>query len=210
MANLKKILITPYFGTFPEWMDKFEVPKGYDWFLDTDLDAFKKRVKDKLGIDYPGTYGSGKVWDYRCALGLLYEEEIKGFDFWGTVDFDVVFGDVNKFFPDEELTKLDIWSNHDSYVCGFWSLYRNCKDVNELFMKYPFWEDKLSTPDCLGWVEQQYSKLLEQSGLRYKYSMFQGDPYHPPFNLKKEDGKLYQDGVEIAMLHFRRDKKWPL
>jgi hypothetical protein len=210
ISKFKKILITPYFGDFPEWMNKFEPPKGYDWLLDTDLESFKKRVKDKLGIEYPGTYGSGKVWDYRCALGLLYEEEIKGFDFWGTMDFDVVFGDVDNWFTDEILNGVDVWSNHDSYVCGFWSLYRNCKEVNELFKQCPIWMQYMDMPEPTGWVEGRYSIILEQSGLRYKYSMFQGDPYHPPFNLKKENGKLYQDGEEVAMLHFRRSKKFPL
>ena len=211
MVTITKILITPYFGKLPEWMDKFEPPKGYTWLLDIDLEKFKHRVKEKLGIDYPGVYGSGKVWDYRCALGLLYEEEIKGYDFWATMDFDVVFGDVNKFFPDEELEKLDIWSNHDTYVCGFFSLYRNTPNVNRLFLDCRGWTDYLFRPEPNGWVEKEFSRTLELSGLRYKYSGdLQGNPYNPPFNLKKEDGKLFQDGVEIPMLHFRRSKKWPL
>lgn len=211
MAGLKKMLLCPFFGALPTWWDKFEFPKGYDYRVDNNFEGFKKRVKSKLGIDYPGEYGSGKVWDYRCALGLLYEEEIKEFDYWGTMDFDVVVGDVNKFFPDEEISKWDIWSNHGTYVCGFWTLYRNCKEVNQLFLKYPFWEDKMLQPEPCGWVEKEYSRLLEVSGLRYKYSDdLQGDPYNPPFNLKKENGKLFQDGVEVPMLHFRRLKQWPL
>ena len=210
MSKLKRILICPYFGDLPEWWDKYEWPEGYDYILDTDLEGFKKRVRDKLGIDYPGVYGSGKVWDYRCALGLLYEEEIKGFDYWGTCDFDVVFGDVDKWFPDEELSQLDIWSNHDTYVCGCWSLYRNNPIVNRLFSWDEHWKDYMTLPTPNGWVEKSYSRLVEGSGLKYKYSFFQGDPYNPPFNLKKEDGKLFQDGVEIPMLHFRRSKIYPL
>jgi len=233
MSALKKILITPYFGKFPEWMDKFLPPDGYSWLLDTNLESFKQRVKDKLGIDYPGSWGESKIWDYRCALGLLYEEEIKWFGYWGTMDFDIVFGDVNKFFPDEELKELDVWSNHDTYVAGFWSLYRNCKEVNELFLKHPQWKEILENPTAIGWVEDKYSRLLEESGLRYKYSGdLQGDPYRPPFKLKKENDKLSQlitigngtlgvsgrtkfyyepaEWFEIPMLHFRRSKIWPL
>ena len=211
MSKLKRILICPFFGDFPHWWDKFEWPEGYDYILDTDLEGFKKRVRDKLSIEFPGKWGESKVWDYRCALGLLYEEEIKGYDFWATCDFDVVFGDVNKFFPDEEIMKWDIWSNHDTYVAGFWCLYRNCKEVNELFMNHIDWEKFLGDENALGWVEKEYSRLLEESGLNYKYSGdLQGDPYHPPFNLKKIDGKLFQDGIEIPCLHFRRSKIWPL
>ena len=223
MASLKRIIITPYFGDFPEWWDKFEPPKGYEWLLDTDLDSFKKRVKEKLGIDFPCEWGGTKIWDYRSALGYLYEEEINGWDYWATMDFDVVFGDVNKFFPDEELRKWGVWSNHNSYVAGFWSLYRNRKEVNELFMEFQHWKDYLSNPEINGWVENDYSRLLERSGLKYKYSEnLQGDPYNPPFTLVKEkDGKLIQihkqspkhregDIEEVPMLHFRRHKVWPL
>jgi LmbE family N-acetylglucosaminyl deacetylase len=207
----KKVMITPYFGQLPEWFDKFQVPNGYDWLLDTNIESFKARVKNKLGIDYPGEIGTGKVWDYRPALGLLYEDEIKhyNFDFWGHCDLDMVFGDVNKWFDDETMSNLDIWSNHHEYICGPWTLYRNSERVNKLFMEYPEWKEKLLTPEPSGWVENEYSRLVERS-VRYKYSFFQGDPYHPPFNLTKVDGKLFQDGNEIAMLHFRHDKRYPL
>lgn len=206
----RKVLITPYFGQFPEWMDKFRVPQGYTWIVDGSIESFRRRVKEKLGIDYPGEIGNGKVWDYRAALGLLYEDEIKNFDFWGHCDFDMVFGDVDKWFDDESLSKLDVWSNHHSYVCGPWTLYRNTKEVNELFMQSPVWKEKMSSPIVSGWVEQEFSRTLERSGLRYKYSFHQGNPT-PPFNLTKVDGKLlFQNGEEIAMLHFRHDKRWPL
>ena len=217
MANLKKIFITPYFGEFPEWMDKYrqhfeEVlrPQGYDWLLDTHLEGFKKRVKDKLGFDYPGLPGTGKVWDYRGALGYLYEDEIKGYDFWGHTDFDVVYGDVNKWVTDEFLAELDVHSNHDTYVNGCWSLYRNTKEVNELFMQADHWDHYLRFKIANGWVEGEFSRVLERSGLRYKYTFWQGNPYTTAPDLSFRDGKLYQDGEEIMMFHFRRSKRWPI
>jgi hypothetical protein len=210
MASLKKILVTPFFGPFPEWMDKFDPPIGYDWLLDTDLEAFKKRVKRILGIDYPGVYGSGKVWDYRCVLGLLYAEEIKDYDFWGTMDLDCVFGDMNKFYPDEMIEQYDVISGHDSYVAGCFSLYRNSKQVNELFKQCPIWKGYMTEPDAIGWVEQEYSRILENSGLRYKYTFEQGNPWvKGKPNIKKENGRLFQDDKEIALYHFRHFKHWP-
>lgn len=213
---IKKILITPYFGDLPEWFDKYKTHfeetlrlAGYDWILDIDLEGFKKRVKEKLGIDYPGLPGTGKVWDYRGALGFLYQEEIAGYDFWGVTDFDCVYGDVNKWFTDEILNELDVWSNHGTYVNGPWTLFRNCKEVNELFLKCNWrYYMEYSTPN--GWIEGAYSRQLEQSGLRYKYSFYQGNPYTETPNLKFEDGKLFQDGIEIPTFHFRRSKKWPI
>lgn len=208
-SKIKKLLIIPYFGPLPEWMDKYQKPEGYDVFIDQDLEGFKKQVKDVLGIDCPIEPGTGKVWDYRAALGLLYKKELAGYDFWGHTDLDCVYGDVNKFVTDEFLSNLDVHSNHATYVCGCWSLYRNIPQVNELFMLHPNWQQFMRNPRVYGWVEDEYSRLLEASGLRYKYTFWQGDPYNEKPNLIKTNGKLYQDGEEIMMFHFRRSKQWP-
>lgn len=214
MATLKKVLIAPFFGPLPEWFNKFEIPKDYHIIIDTDIEDFKLRVKKKLGIEYPGTYGNPKVWDYRCALGLLYEDDIKGYDWWGTCDFDVVFGRVDKFVPDSWLNKLAVYSGHNKYVAGCFSLYRNVPEVNNLFKQYPEWKEKMIYPDPNAWVEKEFSKTLEQSGLPYEYDWCQGNPYLSRPNLKKEDGKLFQvmpDGwEEICFYHFRHSKRWPL
>lgn len=207
-------MITPYFGDFPPWMNKYEPPKGYAWLLDTDLEKFKKRVKDKLGIDYPGLPNTGKVWDYRPCLGLLYEEEIKQYEFWGHTDFDCIYGDVSNWVTDEFLYGLDVHSNHSTYVNGCWSLYRNDGEVNNLFWRYPDWREKLIHSSSNGWVENEFSRTLEKSYLRYQYTFWQGDPYTTKPYLKKYGNNLYQNingkWEEIMMFHFRRSKIWPL
>ena len=218
---LRKILITPYFGPFPPWMDLWLAdfnrtmrPQGYDLLLDTDLPLFKERVKEKLGIQCPIERGSPKVWDYRCALGLLYEDEIKDYDFWGHVDFDMVFGDVNKFLPDSMLSELEVYSGHNEYVCGCFSLYRNTHVVNSLFQTSAGWKAQMITPEPNGWVEQGFSRTLEQSRLRYKYDFCQGNPWDKSPVLQKQDNNLYQIinkvWTPIMFFHFRHSKRWPL
>jgi hypothetical protein len=209
-SKFKKVFIMPYFGNLPEWFDKYEVPNGYDFLLDTDINAFRERVRQKLGIDYTGVWGSPKPWDFRCALGLLYEDEIKKYDWWFHTDLDVVFGDVDKWITDDFLEDLAIHSNHHSYINGCWSGYRNTPEINNLFRAYPNWKEKMSGNEPNGWIEQEYSRLVENSGFNYKYTFHQGWPYTTTPNLFKKDGKLYQDGEEIMMFHFRRSKKWPL
>ncbi len=208
-SKIKKLLIVPFFGELPEWFDKYTPPKGYDLLLDTNLEGFKKRVKDKLGIDCEIKEGTGKVWDFRPALGILYSEQLKDYDFWGHTDLDCVYGDIDKWVTDEFLENLDVHSNHNTYVCGCWTLYRNTKEVNELF-KQTNWQDYMQGSEANGWVEDHYSRILEKSGLRYAYTFWQGDPYTTTPQLKKVDGKLYQNGEEIMMFHFRRSKKFPI
>lgn len=205
----------PFFGELPEWFDKFEAPKGYTLLLDRDLERFKKRVKDKLNIDYPGTWGNPKVWDYRPALGVLYEEEIKSYDYWGHCDLDVVWGDVDTFLPDGILSRVDVYSGHIEYVCGCFSLYRNIPEVNLLFTLSDEWQANMIGANPTGWVEYGYSRLLEKSGLKYAYTFNQGNPWDKAPELKRGDnGKLYQkimeEWREIMFFHFRHSKKWPL
>lgn len=182
---------------------------GYDILVDTDLEGFKRRVKAKLGLDYPGKPGTGKVWDYRACLGYLYEDELIGYDYWGHTDFDCVYGKIDDFMPDEELSKLDIWSNHDTYMCGAWSLYRNVPKVNQLFMKGAL-DKHLGGEEITAWVEGEFSRIVENSGLKYKYTLYQNKNFSDMSKISFDGEKLYDGEKEIMMAHFRRTKAWPL
>lgn len=222
---ISKVLLVPYFGEFPPWFDLFLTdfnrtmkPQGYDLMLEVDLPDFKERVKRKLGIDCQIVRGTGKAWDYRGSLGFLYEEEIKDYDFYGHCDFDVVWGQINKWASDEVLSELDVYSSHNEYVCGCFSLYRNHLTVNHLFESCPTWKMRMEDPVPNGWIETDFSRTLELSGLRYKYDIsIQGFPFTDKPVLKKEGDRLLQlfneknfDWREVGLFHFRRSKKWPL
>jgi len=224
MLSLKKLIICPFFGDMPNWMDKFIEnyettlkPSGYDLLIDTDLEGFKERVRKKLLIEYPGLPGTGKVWDMRCALGLLYWDELVEYDYFGHCDFDVVFGNVNAFIPDSELAKLDVYSSHDTYVCGAFSLYKNSIPVKYLFMRHPQWREFMIYPEPNAWLENQYARVLEQSGLTYKYDLsIQGNPFLNDPVLEMRGNDLFQktDDAwnEVGFFHFRRSKHkgWPI
>ena len=74
----------------------------------------------------------------------------------------------------------------------------------------------MTIPEPTGWIERPFSRTLEESGLRYKYTFWQGNPYDVSPWLKFKNGKLYQDikkdgnWEEIMTFHFKRSKKWPL
>ena len=72
---------------------------------------FKKRCKDKLGIDLPITDDNAyvkryayKIAEYKPALPLLFPEQFerrdkteKGFPFWGYSDMDLIWGNISHF-----------------------------------------------------------------------------------------------------------------
>lgn len=211
---LSKLLICPFFGNLPEfypqWRESVRTLEkyGYDVLIETDLEAFNQRCEKVLGFRSSIVAGTGKLWDYRCAFGELFEAEIADYDFWGHTDFDVVYGNPENFMPDPELEKIDIISDEKNYVGGHWTLYRNCPSVNHAFRKYPRWKEIMLDPHPSGWVEREYTQAVEALDLRIRYQFVQASRDNG--GLKLVDGNLYQHGREVMLAHFKDQKRWPL
>lgn len=217
---IRKLLICPWFGPLPEWMPLWEKNVatleryGYDVLREHDLDAFKARVNRVLQIECPIVAGEGKIHDFRCAFGLLYEEELEGYDYWGHTDLDCVYGRVGYFLPDTMLGELDIFSNHATYVSGPWSLYRNSELVNGLFTRVEDWRDYLTNPTTTGWVETAYSEVVDQAHiageLKRKYVSWQTHDLNDFSTVHYDkNGRLLEGRGEIMVAHFRRTKVYP-
>lgn len=216
---ITKLFVCPYFGDMPSWMDHYWRnarrlrAQGYDFLVDTDEEAFHERVKDRLGITCPTMVGTGKTWDFRPALGVLYEEEIRGYDFWGHTDFDCVYGRVEEWVTDAFLSDLDIHSNHHNYICGFWTLYRNQPFVNELFSLHPEWQEIMESATPYGWAETGFTEIVDtfaESGeLAREYTFWQTKNLNNYDLLHWEDGKLMEGNTEVMVAHFRRTKEYP-
>lgn len=138
--------VVPYFGTLPGdafrlWLKSCEKNPTVNWILFTDdktqynypenvavhyttFDKLRERFQSHF--DFPIVLDRGwKLCDYRPAYGEIFEEELKGFDFWGNCDIDLMFGNIRKFYTDEVLNKYD--------KVGFFGhsvLYKNTPEVN--------------------------------------------------------------------------------
>src|SRR5665811_1376568 len=117
-------ILTCWYGSYPWYFPYFIHSCSYnptiDFFIITDnhalihnkpenvkiiyktLEEIKKAASEKLGIkvniDYPY-----KLCDFKPAYGFLFPEIIKGYDFWGQSDLDVIYGDIRGFITDEML-----------------------------------------------------------------------------------------------------------
>jgi hypothetical protein len=214
---LKKLLISPFFGKLPDWFDlykeKCRVLKSYGWefLVVTDLKDFSHRIKKKLGVEPNIIEGTCKASDFRPALGLLYQDKLKGCDFWGHTDLDCVYGRLDKFITDELLSHCDIYSNDLGHMCGPMSLYRNADSINHLFTLHPDWRGILENPIHQAFDEQGISEIVNQcTDLKVEYHHFEGHDPNVTSNLSYKDGSLYDDGEEIMYFHFNRSKVWPL
>lgn len=81
--------------------------------------------KTNVKVDVKKPY---KLCDFRPAYGLIFEDYLKGYDFWGHCDIDQIFGIIGNFVDDEMLEKYDKINRN-----GHFALYKNTKKINNLF-----------------------------------------------------------------------------
>lgn len=240
----KIIILVPYFGKFPPmfeyWYKTALANSTIDFLLFTDqkieskeniktvnmsFDDMRKLIQSKFDfkINLEQPY---KLCDYRLAFGYIFEEYVRGYDFWGYSDVDMVLGDLRYMLKD----KID---NFDKYnYHGHISLYRTNSDANNLWKlieKDPRafnFKEVFSTPDSMYFDEYWggYSKSL-LLGVRVYHNMdICRDPitkeckfYDNIHGVKQQfvilwkNNKLYsvtKDGkeTEIIYAHFFRRK----
>lgn len=87
------------------------------------------RARIQSVFDFPISFETPyKLCDFKTAYGEIFAEELRGFDFWGYCDCDLVFGKIRKFLTDEILCAHDrIFSR------GHMTLIRNTLDATSLY-----------------------------------------------------------------------------
>jgi hypothetical protein len=96
----------------------------------------------KVNIPY-----SYKLCDFKPAYGFLFPEIIKGYDFWGHGDIDVVYGNIRNFMTEEILNTYDVISTRHDYITGTFCLYKNNQQMNTLFMESVNYETVFSNSE---------------------------------------------------------------
>lgn len=148
--NKKCVFILPYFGKFnnyfPLFLKSCAKNPTYNWLIFTDykdeieypsnvriinmtLKKLKQISENKLGfqIRMETPY---KLCDYKPAYGFLFEEYIKGYEYWGHCDCDLIFGNLENILTpllDKKYDKL--------FAAGHLTIYKNTKANIRRFMK---------------------------------------------------------------------------
>ena len=167
------IVIFPHFGTLPPQYNMWRASALYnpdiDFFFLTDCDVkpakniivhkttfaeFRQLVQSKF--DFPIVLDRPyKICDYRPAFAYILSEYIKGYDFWGWGDLDVVYGDIRFFITEEVLSRYKMISGY-----GHFSLYHNDEYTNTFFMKeingYVDYKDALTQQKSMYFDEYKY------------------------------------------------------
>jgi len=116
------------------------------------LPAIRESASAKLGftanLHYPY-----KFCDFKPTYGLLFQELIEGYDFWGHGDVDMIYGDIRSFMTEQLLRSHDIVNNRHDYISGAFCLFRNTNELNTLFMQSKDYKTVLTSSDHFSFCE---------------------------------------------------------
>lgn len=150
IARTSCALILPYFGKFhsyfPLFLRTLERNPSFTLLLFTDcddgreypanvevhpmtFDEFRHLASLRLGVD--AALGEiHDICDFKPAYGLIFEEYLVDFDWWGYCDCDLLFGDLEKL-----CLPLMEGSYDKLFAMGHMTLFRNTRENNRRFMK---------------------------------------------------------------------------
>jgi len=87
-------------------------------------------LKLGMGIEVKNPY---KLCDFKPCYGVIFEDYIQKYEYWGYGDIDVVFGNIRKFITEYMLNNYDIITSGKEFLCGHFTLMRHSLKTNRLF-----------------------------------------------------------------------------
>ncbi len=173
------VVLIPYFGRWPFWMDFYLESMRWnptiDWrfytdcgepphapsnasFIQYSFSDYQQRVRDVLGIDFRPA-SPYKLCDIKPAYGYIHAAEIVDYDYWAFGDIDIVYGDVRGFITPQMLNHSLI-SFHKRRVSGHFTLLANTAFAREAFMQEPSWRAVFELPDHTAFDEKSFGELF--------------------------------------------------
>ena len=171
MHELNKIVfIVPYFGRFNNYFQLFlnscEKNSNYNWIIITDdkrnfyypknveviyesFEKLKEQIQTKfenIEISLDNPY---KLCDYKPTYGYIFEKNIEKYDYWGYCDVDLIFGNIEKCLDMKKIKKYDKIG-----VLGHFTIFRNTKELRELFLNDERYKEVLTSPKSFKFDEE--------------------------------------------------------
>ena len=148
--NMKIALISFYYGSLPcyfdVWVKTARHNSDFDFLFVTDLEydispldnikiikigleELREMIGEKMGfpvsIEIPY-----RLCDFRPAFGLIFDVELKGYDYFGYCDIDLAFGDLSRCVTKEVLAQ-----NEKLYHLDHFMIFKNNEKMRTLFMR---------------------------------------------------------------------------
>lgn len=208
---MKVAIIVPYFGTLPNYFQLFlnscDSNKKFDWLIFSDdttkfyypenvhfikmsFKECQKLVQSKFEFQIE-LVRPQKLCDYKCAYGLIFEQFLEKYDWWGYGDIDLIIGDLETFITDDMLKSYDRIGS-----IGHLTLYRNTMDNCREFMGKlngrKRYKEVFTTPKGCAfdeWLPDNVNDIYIQSGRPIMLENLGADvnSYRTQFSLVKFD-----------------------
>lgn len=251
-------LIVTYFGELPFWFPAFQLSCSYNYniqwiffsdaqpplnlprnitFINFSINDFCQLASKKLCINIQlSEEFLYKICDFKPAFGIIYEDYLHSYDFWGHCDVDIIWGQINNYIKPNIFEKYDIITSREKRISGHFCLYRNERKINRIFLEMPWTAKFLQKIYSYEHLDEEYFTnylhwLKCPTSLSRIKRFFTGQPFIPivywdkvlttsgkhqcdlienkkKFIYKKQ--KVYHaDGTETMYLHFHVLKKLP-
>ena len=100
-------------------------------FVHLSKEELIKLVKDKLDVNFH--FFPYKCCDLRPTYGVIFDDYITNYDYWGHTDIDLFYGPLEEYLCNID-TNIEVISG-SKVVCGSFQFYKNNEKINNLFNK---------------------------------------------------------------------------
>jgi hypothetical protein len=179
-------VLLPYFGQWPDYLPLFldgcrrnpefnflfvtdcpppPAPPNVE-FVKLSLADVLRLANTKLGVSV-AFKRSYKLCDLRPAYGLIFEDYLRGWDFWEFGDIDCIYGRLRNFASPQILGWVDVFCCRKEYISGVFTLIRNTPVLCQLFRESPDWQEVFGSErvmffdECAGlWNDLIFGKTI--------------------------------------------------
>lgn len=114
--------------------EHYQIKSDCVTFYSLSFNSFIALSQKKLNLKLKNFYPY-KICDLKPSFGLIFEDYLPEYDYWGYCDADMIIGNLSKFFTDENLASYEVVTTGG--IPGYMIVYRNNEKMKFLFQKSP-------------------------------------------------------------------------
>ena len=220
MSMKRIVLIIPYFGKLPSWIQLFLNSCSFNrevnfLFFTDDKTIMECNIPDNVAVEFISFQELRKMFvdkvgklylghpynlcEYKPLYGYVFQDYISGYEYWGHCDIDLIFGDIMFF-----LNKIDYRKYDRIFPLGHLSLYRNDEKNNKMFLRARK-KDYRSVADFSLVCSTTYPCHFDETGMTVIYKQepdvnFFEDTFHLQIYMHKLHIRTSEDTVPELVL----------
>jgi Family of unknown function (DUF6625) len=178
------IMLIPYFGRWPEWIDlliescKWNPEVHWRFYTDCGqpenqaknvdyvhltFGEYKALVRKQLNITFDPV-DPYKLCDLKPCLGAIHSADIESFPFFGYGDIDVIYGNIRSVYTDDVLAASDVFSTHTGWLSGHFAVFRNNEMTRTMYQRIVDFEKDIENPKFVSTCELPFANAFRLEG----------------------------------------------